>query len=691
MSDLLFEIGTEEIPAGFLIPATEKLEELFRKKIEALNLAYGEVKTFCTPRRLALKVVGIAERQDDRKEVLMGPSKQAAYDAEGNPTKAAEGFARSKGATVDDLMLVDTPKGQYLQLERELKGVETSKLLPAVLKEIILELPFAKSMKWGSNQHTFARPIQWLMAMLDDQVVELEHEGIIAGRKSRGHRFMSPDYSVVPMPAAYQETMQSVSVIADYQQRKEAVLHEIRTAVKRAVFSQDAEVAIDEGLLDTVTNLVEKPYGVCGHFDEKFLQLPDEVLITSMREHQKYFPVVDQDGSLLPGFVAVNNTGVSDYNLTREGHERVLRARLEDALFFLASDRKTKLADRVASLEGIIFQNKLGSMKEKTDRIVKLAGMLGEMLESENVKDSCRAALLCKADLITDMVGEFPTLQGVMGGAYALHDGEKDAVAQAVREHYMPVRAGAPLPQSAAGAIVALADRIDTIAGCFGIGQQPTGTADPFGLRRLSIAVLHIIEDRGYSLSLKEVFTKALALYGERVDGSAATVDTIVSFIKLRFENEKTASGIDSRAVEAVTSVVFDDVNDCISRIKAFGAIKQETSFEVLAGSFKRVRNIVKDNAATEVDETLLVEKEEKELWQAFKGLERDSMQGLQDKDYLEALKSMLVLKDPVDRFFDEVMVMAEDDSLRANRLNMLTAIGNHILKVGDISRMHAG
>ena len=691
MKDLLFEIGTEEIPAGFLNPAVRNLEELFKKKIDSLELSYGEIKSFCTPRRLALKVSDIAERQEDRKEILLGPSQKAAYDSDGNPTKAAEGFARSKGASVEDLVLVDTPKGQYLQLEREVKGDETRKLLPNVLKEIILELPFAKSMKWGKNQYTFARPIQWLLALFGDEVVELEHEGIRADRKTRGHRFMSPEFCVVTAPEKYSETMESVSVIADFKQRKEAVLTEIKKAVSTAEFSRTAEVAIDDGLLDTVTNLVEKPYGVCGHFDEKFLKLPDEVLITSMREHQKYFPVVAEDGVLLPGFVAVNNTGVTDYNLTREGHERVLRARLEDALFFFESDRKMTLEGRLDQLEGIIFQNKLGSMKDKNDRIVKLTRMLVEMLDPDVIDESCRAALLCKADLITDMVGEFPSLQGVMGYAYALNDGEKESVSRAIKEHYMPLRAGAPMPESAAGAIVALADRIDTLAGCFGIGQQPTGTADPFGLRRLSLAVLHIIEERGYSLSLSEVFKKALALYGDRVDGSDATVDTIVSFIRLRFENDKTSNGSDSRAVEAVTSVAFDDINDCINRITAFSAIKQDESFDVLAGSFKRVRNIVKDNNATDVDDSVLIEKEEKDLWETFKALEKENTANLMKKDYLAFLRNMLVLKDPVDRFFDEVMVMDEDEKLRRNRLNMLTAIGKHILKVGDISRMHAG
>ena len=690
MSDLLFEIGTEELPAGFLNPASEQLQLLFEKKAVEANLPFGNIQTFCTPRRLALVVFDLADKQEDCLEVLVGPSKKAAYDAEGKPTRAAEGFARSKGADVNELKLVETPKGEYLQLEREVNGKETLILLPVILKEIIVELPFAKAMKWGSNYNTFARPIQWILALFGNEVVPFKHDGIVSGMMTKGHRFMAPSAKTISVPSLYEEELTVLSVVADFEKRKAAVLEEIKQVVDTAAFTEKAVVAIDETLLNTVTNLVEKPFGVCGHFDEKFLQLPAEVLITSMREHQKYFPVINQEGSLLAGFVAINNTDVTDYNLTREGHERVLRARLEDGLFFFESDKKKKLENRCEDLAGIIFQNKLGSMKEKSERIVKLSRLLSELLTPEITNDCCRAAHLCKADLITDMVGEFPSLQGVMGSSYAANDGETPCVVTAIKEHYMPVRAGAPLPCSPAGAIVGLADRLDTIAGCFGIGQQPTGTADPFGLRRLSLAILHIIEDRGYTISLTEIFKKALALYGDRVDGSRGTTESIIQFIKNRFANDCVSKGMDSRSVDAVLSVVFDDINDCLNRIEAFSEMRKDASFDVLAGSFKRVRNIVKDNVDVSVDEQLLVENAEKKLWNAYKSLESKITEGLVAKDYLGLLQKMLVLKDPVDLFFDEVMVMADDEKIRKNRLNMLTAIGNLIQTVGDISRMHS-
>ena len=691
MNDLLFEIGTEEIPAGFLNPAAEQLALLFESKAKKLNLPFAALKTFSTPRRLALLVSNLADRQDDSLETSLGPSRKAAYDSEGKPTKAAEGFARSKGVSVDDLSLVETSKGEYLQLTREVKGEPSSKLLPDLLKELILELSFPKSMKWGRYQNSFARPIQWLVALLGESVIDLEHDDIVSGRFTRGHRFMASGQKEIGTAAAYEEVMESLFVIPDFEKRKQKVLQEIKNAVAATDFAGRAEVAVDERLLHTVTNLVEKPYGVCGRFDDKFLQLPKEVLVTSMREHQKYFPVVNSEQTLLSGFVAVNNTGVKDIALTREGHERVLRARLEDALFFFESDKKTRLAERVEKLSGIIFQAKLGSVKEKMDRVVKLTRLLCDELEPAIADTACRAAQLCKADLITDMVGEFPSLQGIMGSSYALHDNESRDVAEAIREHYMPLRSGAELPSSAAGAIVGLADRIDTIAGCFGIGQQPTGTADPFGLRRLSLAVLHIIQDRGYSLILPDIIQKSLALYGDRVNGSSETVDLIVTFIRNRFNNDCAAKGVDSRAVEAVTSVIFLDVNDCLKRIEAFSAMKKDASFEVLSGSFKRVRNIVKDNSDTSVDQNLFEADAEKQLWSAYQTLELSTREGLNNKDYHGLLENMLQLKNPIDRYFDEVMVMAEDKDLRKNRLNMMTAIGNLILEVGDISRMHVG
>lgn len=691
MSDLLFEIGSEEIPASFILPATAQMEQLFTDKMGALGIPFESIAQYATPRRLAIVVKGIAEGQQDVEEVLLGPSKQAAFDQDGKPTPAAEGFARSKGASVDDLEVVETPKGEYLQLTRTVVGKQTSELLPALLEEIILALSFPKSMKWGANQHSFARPIQWILALFDGKVVPFEHEGIKAGNKTCGHRFMAPDPVVIKTVDGYEKNLEAVSVIGDFELRKEKVLNEIKEAVAAADFGTDAEVAVHEGLLDTVTNLVEIPFGVCGRFDDKFLAVPDEVLITSMREHQKYFPVVARDGKLLPGFVAVNNTRVIKPELTREGHERVLRARLEDAYFFYETDKKRRLEDRVDDLGGVIFQAKLGSMKEKTERVVKLARLLSEMLAPDLVDDACRAALLCKADLTTDMVGEFPSLQGVMGSSYARNDGENDVVATAILEHYMPLRSGAALPGSEQGTLVAMADRIDTIAGSFGIGQSATGTADPFGLRRLSLALLHLIEDRSYSFDLPAVFSKALALYGDRVDGSAETVERIVQFVQGRFINDCVRQGMEQSAVEAVVSVEFIDVIDCVKKIKAFEGIRHDQSFDLLAGSFKRIRNIIKDHRDTEVNSALLQEDAEKTLFSTYEKLDEIGVEKLDAADYLGFLTEMMALKEPVDRFFDDVMVMTEDEAVKHNRLNLLTGINRLILRVGDISKMHSG
>ncbi|HIP38929.1 MAG TPA: glycine--tRNA ligase subunit beta [Desulfocapsa sulfexigens] len=690
MSELLFEIGTEEIPAGFQKPALAQLKQNFIDQAKELNLSHGSVVTMGTPRRFALLVEDLADRQPDSREELLGPSKQAGFDDDGNPTKAAMGFARSKGADVADLQVVETNKGEYLMLVQERKGLATAELLPDLLADLMEGFSFAKSMHWGSGTAMFARPVQWIVALHNGKVVSFSHGGISASNVSRGHRFMSNNNVSLQGVTGYKESLAEVFVQVDQNERRDAVLTEIEKAVAATLDPSTASVAVDEALVDTVCNLVEKPFGVCGSFDAKFLQLPDEALITSMREHQKYFPVVDKDNNLLPNFVAVNNTKVKDINLTRTGHERVLRARLEDAFFFFASDKEKKLEDRLNDLTGIIFQAKLGTMLEKTDRIVKLAGLLAEQFIPGSVEEACRAARLCKTDLLTDMVGEFPSLQGNMGSAYALEDGETDGVALAIKEHYLPKRAGAELPSSSIGAVVGLADRLDTLSGCFGIGQVPTGTTDPFGLRRIALGILHIVEHFGWTLSLNDIVHKALSLYGDKVNGSSETVDQVIAFIRGRFVNDQLAAGVDGEAVDAVTSVEFDDVNDSLAKINALAAIRGEDAFSVLAASFKRIRNIIKKNSATDVTESLLMEQAEKNLAAVYKQVKIDVQPLLGASDYNGALSAMLVLKEPVDDFFNEVMVMDEDEAIRTNRLNLLTAISTLFLRVGDISKMQS-
>ncbi|MFT5698199.1 MAG: glycyl-tRNA synthetase beta chain [Desulforhopalus sp.] len=687
MRDLLFEIGTEEIPAGYLQPAYKQIREKFVQKAMGLRITHGVVKVLGTPRRLTLIVTDVAESQDDVKEELLGPSKKAAYDGDGNFTKAAEGFARSKGANASDLQIVDTPKGEYLMLIREVIGRETLELLPSVLEEIIKELSFPKSMRWGSKTLTFVRPIQWILALFGTQTIAFTYDGVASSNLTAGHRFHANKKFEVDGVSSYLEELEKNKVIVDPVIRRARVVEEINAALKANNDLAGGTVAVDEALVDTVTNLVEIPFGVCGTFDEKFLQLVPEVLITSMREHQKYFPVVDDNGALMPGFIAVNNTSVNDPDVTRKGHQRVLRARLEDALFFFDGDRQTTLEQRVAGLDGIIFQAKLGTMLEKKDRLVKLVRIVAEQVNPTCVEDVSRAAFLCKGDLLSDMVGEFPSLQGVMGAAYAAGDNENDEVALAIKEHYMPKRSGAAVPSTDTGAILALADRIDSLAGCFGIGLVPTGTADPFALRRITLAILHIIEEKGYRLSLKDIISKALALYGDKVNGSGETVDLVIAFVKGRFKNDRVTKGEHVGAVDAALAVSFDDMTDCLNRITAMSKIHKEPSFAVLSSSYKRIRNIIKKNEDTAVTESLLTDEAEKNLFTLFTSISPQVTEAVRMGQYDKALTLMLEMKEPVDSFFDQVMVMADDADVKQNRLNLLTGLGELILQVGDISK----
>lgn len=685
MSELLFEIGTEEIPAGYIDPALQFLAEAAAKQFAELNLEYETIRTVGTPRRLTLAIAAIQERQPDRVVEHMGPSKQAGFDAEGNPSRAAMGFARSRGVAVEDLATVTTPKGEYLLAVENVKGVATIDLLPGVLAGLVREIPFPKSMRWGNGDVAFARPIQWLVALFGNTVIDLSIDRVRAGNSTFGHRFMAPGAFPVSGFADYQQKLRQNQVIVDPAERRQAVMEEVR----KAVAGHDGAPILDEGLVSTVTNLVEVPWGVCGSFDKKFLELPREVLITSMREHQKYFPVAGAKGDLLPLFVAVNNTRVDDRALAVSGHQRVLRARLEDGLFFFREDRKSRLADRRQDLKGIVFQKKLGTMLEKSDRIAALAGIIANRIAPEQKDNAVRAAQLAKCDLLTAMVGEFPTLQGIMGREYARIDGESETVAVAIQEHYKPVRAGGELPEGIVGAMVGMADRLDTLAGCFAIGEKPTGTTDQFGLRRQALGLLHIIQSHGLHASLGALINDALAGYKGTVDIPADTADQLVEFIRLRFENDVIAAGIRPEIVAAATAVEFDDPVACRARIEALKNISSREQFGVLAGSYKRIRNIIKDNTDTSVDESLLLDGAEKQLHATLVEVRSGIEPLLETGRYDEALEIMLRMKEPVDLFFDKVMVMADDPAVRRNRLNLLTALGEMVLRIGDISRMH--
>jgi len=690
MNELLFEIGMEEIPAGYIRPALCFMAESAGKRLAELGLRHGRIRTAGTPRRLTLVVEDLQDKQEDQKKEHVGPSKKACFDDAGNPTKAAQGFARSKGLHVDDLQIIATPKGDYLMAVEEVTGKETSRLLPGVLIGLLEEIPFPKSMRWAESALSFARPLQWLLVVYKGEIVDLKIEGIRSGDRTCGHRFMAPDFFQVRDYDDYLEKLEKNFVIVDPDKRRKMVVEEVRRAVSEQQRDPEAQPFLDEDLIDTVTNLIEIPWGVCGGFDEKFLDLPREALVTSMREHQKYFPVINAEGQLLPLFVAVNNTGIKDKAMAVNGHERVLRARLEDGLFFFNKDKKQSLSDRLSSLSGIIFQRKLGTMEAKSLRMAELAGKLAARIIPEHKEDAVRAARLAKADLLTEMVGEFPSLQGVIGGEYARLDGEKEAVAAAIAEHYMPVRAESKLPDTLVGAVVGLADRLDTLVGCFAIGERPTGNKDSFGLRRQAIGLISIIRGLDLSLSLNEMLSHALAGYGKTVEAGPEVIDQVLDFIRLRFENELLAAGVyEQGVVEAATSVAFDDPRDCLLRIEALHAMRTRDAFVVLSGSFKRIRNITRENFATNVEEELLVEDAEKKLYGVVQDVQSEALPLIEQQAYDKALGVLLRMKEPVDRFFDKVMVMADDEAVRRNRLNLLTVLRELVLRIGDISRMH--
>jgi glycyl-tRNA synthetase beta chain len=684
--ELLLEIGTEELPADYIKPALHHLKEKLGKFLNDSKLHFGTITTFATPRRLAVMVTDLPLRQEDQSKEVTGPPKQAGFDKDNNPTKAAIGFAQSRGATVDDIQIVTTAKGEYLMVVQEIKGEETADLLSDFLPGLILSIPFPKSMRWADQTISFARPFQWLLSLLGGKKLPIKIEGVQITDTTRGHRFHSPEDAKVSSIDNYLQTMEQLHIVIDQDKRKEM----IRTQVTEVAQTSGGQVVLDEDLLETITNLVELPNAVCGQFDEKFLDLPREVLTTSMKKHQKYFTVENSEGNLLPYFVAVNNTKVKDEALSREGHQRVLRARLEDGLFFFNEDKKYNLDDFTPRLSGVVFQANLGTMAEKTDRIATLATSVAKAVDAALSTDCKRAAELCKSDLVCDMVGEFPSLQGVMGKQYALNSGENSTVADAIEEHYKPLRAGSELPKSTVGGIISICDRIDTMAGCFGLGKIPTGATDPYGLRRHGLALIRIIEDNGWNLSLINLFTQAIELYENKLDcDNKKTVSGLIAFLKTRYANDVASRGIAPEAADAALAIGFDDITDCHNRIDALVQIGSHGSFDELAGAFKRVTNITKDHSNTEIDPSLLSDQAEKDLYSILMKVTESCTPHLQKKEYSAALTEMIVLKDPIDSFFEEVMVMAENDAVKENRLSMLTTIAGLFLQVGDISKMY--
>jgi len=686
MKELLLEIGTEEIPAGFIPQALIDLEGLARKELEASRVDFGGVKTLGTPRRLVLFMESVSEKQRDVETKKIGPSKQAAFDGSGNPTRAAIGFAKGQSVSVESLEVIRTEKGEYVCAVKKEPGRSTLELLPSLLSRIILSIPFQKSMRWGEVSIRFARPIHWILALFGGEIVPFEIEDIHSGKVTYGHRFMHPGPAAVTDFRSYLQKTGEAFVIVDPGERKRRIEDEM----DRKADSVSGKIPGDQPLLEEVNFLVEYPVALCGTFDREFLSLPKEVLIHSMKEHQRYFPVVDSEGNLLPHFVCISNIAPRDEKVVVKGNERVLRARLSDASFFFQEDLKIPLEKRVEQLKGVVFQAKLGTSFEKVTRFKQLASWIIERIAPPFRETVERAALLCKADLVTGMVGEFPKLQGTVGKEYARLSGESPEVAEAIYEHYLPAFAGDRLPSSPAGDAISVADKLDTIVGCFGVGLLPTGTADPFGLRRQSLGILRILLEKKYSLSLEELIGESQELLKEKAERPPEEVrQGVLDFFRVRYQNVLLDKGYAFDTIDAVLSVSFNDLVDVQSRMEALRTAREWKDFESIVIAFKRAMNILKGvPSPKEINPSLFKESSEQDLYQAYLRAEKEVGLSLGRRDYESSLREMTLMKSPIDAFFEGVMVMVEDEAIRNNRLALLERIGRLFLRIADFSRL---
>ena len=687
-SELLFEIGTEEIPSGYLEKGLKALVRLAGENLKTNRIDLGKgLRTHGTPRRLILMGDAIADKQEDIVQEVTGPPKRAALDEKGSPTKAALGFAKKQGVPFDELQWKKTSKGEYLYVKRNIPGRPTIEVLSEILPKIIGDLPWPKSMRWGQVGFPFVRPIHWVLALFNGEVIPFEVAEVKSGKQTRGHRFMSPQPLEVDGIQDYMEKVRTASVIIDQKEREKKV-EETSIAAASTVSGIPLK---DPDLVSTVANLVEYPSAVCGSFDEGFLNIPSPVLITAMKEHQKYFSLQDKEGRLMPNFVAVNNTLPNDESVVRRGHERVIRARLADADFFFKEDRKKKLEERLDDLKGVIYQADLGTSFAKVQRFIKLADYLAERVAPDTKEEVKLAAKLSKCDLVTEMVMEFPSLQGAMGREYARLDGYPEEVCLAIQEHYLPMRSGDEPPDSTLGAIVGVADRMDTITGCFAVQLEPTGTADPFALRRHALAIIRIIEKMAWKISLHGLVSTATSILSEVIEFDNTRVSKkVIDFFRERYKNMMLGEGYTSDLVEAILSAGFDHVHELRFRIEQLKKFMTESNeFESLVLTAKRINNILKKQERTpDVDPGLFKEPSEFNLWESYGKLKDDILQMMENKEYYEALNLVIRLRKPVDDFFDEVEILTKDHpQLRNNRVAILQTLARLFQSIADFSK----
>jgi len=685
MAEFFIEIGSEELPSGYVEPALLYLKEELASFFSKNRIDAEAPKTMGTPRRLIVSVNGVTEMQEDSVDEFLGPGVSRAYDDQGQPTKAAIGFARGKGIDVKDLTRKQTPKGEVVCAQVENKGRPTSSLLNEFLPQLINEIPFQKKMRWENKARPFARPLHWVAALFNGQALEFEFDGVTNGAVSRGHRFLNPEKFNITSLESYLEECKKHSLMVDPEERKKSILEQVQRLAEQA----GGQIQEDKDLLNLVNFLVEYPVAIKGNFDSGFLELPKELLVITMKYHQKYFPVWDKDEKLLPCFITVSNMPATEGNEIQKGNERVLRARLEDARFFYDEDRKKNLEDFVEPLKGVVFQKKLGTIYEKVCRVTDLAGILASKLCPQKEAHARRAAKLCKADLVSQMVFEFPELQGIMGGYYALHSGEESEVAQAIKEHYRPTFAGDDLPSGELGAIVAVADKLDSIIGCIAVGLIPSGSEDPYGLRRHALGILQIVLDRGWRISFQNILETGLNLIENKAKLSKDEIKKHVEdLFSQRYKTLLNGEGFPYDAIDCVLSTGMDSIVDVKAKVSAFSDLKKQPYFEPLAIAFRRVASILDKKIDGEIDPGLLNEPAEKQLYEAFLKVRNPVLDHINKKEFSRALEKMGEIKPSVDNFFDNVMVMVDDPALCTNRLCLLRDISGLFSDIADFSKI---
>ena len=679
--DLLFEIGAEEIPAGFMPNILGQLKQLAETKLNDAHLSFESIATYGTPRRLALIVKGLADTSAEISERHKGPSASIAYDADGNPTKAAIGFARGKGLDVDDLVVEDG----YIYAETKTAGVPAKDIVTDMLPQLITGLNFPKSMHWGNLDAKFVRPVRWLVALLDEEVIPVEFATVKSGNVTRGHRFLGADEITIKNAASYVDTLKENFVMVDQDARRELIskqLHDIAA-------SKNASIVWDDDLLEEINYLVEWPTALCGGFEESYLALPDAAIITPMKDHQRYFPLVDQDGKLLPMFLTVRNGSDHSIEVVQAGNERVLRARLDDAKFFFNEDRKKPLIDRQDGLTKIVFQEGLGNLADKTERLLTLGRVFSE--ECELHEDARvvleRATELAKTDLTTGMVTEFTELQGVMGKEYALLDGESPEVAEAIFEQYLPRFAGDVLPQTEAGKVLSIIDKIDNIVATFSRGLIPTGSQDPYALRRQTIGILNILLNSEWNISLRPIIVESMNLLNVPADKQDELLGQVEEFITLRLKNIFLDREVPHHVIDLLLSNNELSVADAEGLVKALLANRIDENVE-LVQAFTRMYNLVKDVTYTGVDESLLKEDAERALYEAATKASEASIDAWDNNDYDAVVAVPATLVPTINTFFEDVMVMDRDEAIKANRLQLVRLAYSVMAIIGDISAL---